>query len=272
MAYGLPGYNISPMGYSGKDGILFHLEDDMSVFLKLSATQSMQYQSQMNVSQHPVMSGANVADNQSRAPKQITISGVVVAGYEGAFFLTHNSSTVEDFIATAERWRDNKQLCRVICKDGISLEHAVIQNLTATKNKEISNGLNIEMTFIGIDIVKPATKTKVNTGGKGTGNSNGSPAGTKTKTGAVQGKKPAGNQPTKITQSADACNDLRSREDFGSDKGLQSMGYDCDMHQSVNKGQVTHGAAVNRQAREYLRTHPMLAKGNNPAQAQGTSK
>lgn len=270
MAMGLPGYNVQPVNYIGKDGILFHLQDDMSVFLKLSSTTELRYTSSMQVSQHPVMSGANVADNMARQPKQISISGVVVAGYEGAFFLKMNTTVVEDFITTVETWRDQKQLVRVLAKDGLTLPNAVISEFSATKNKEIANGLNIEMTFIGIDIVRPATKTTVNTGAQRGTNVNGSATGAKSRDGAVQGKKSLGNQATKVTASSDGCDWVRARPDaeVAGNASLGKLQANCKLaqktFQKASGGSVrTYTGSANADVLKYRAANPVQSTGNN---------
>lgn len=268
MAYGLPGYDVSPVNYTGQDNILFHLEDDMSVFLKLTATQQMNYQSNMTVSQKPVMSGANVADNFSRQPRSISLSGVVVTQYIGAFFTTRQGSTVEDFVSTVERWRDEKRLVRVLCRDGIQLKNAVIQNFQATKNKEISNGLNIEMTFTQIDLVKEAQIIKVKTSGaanRSGANSNGSPTGAKTKDGSVQGKADKGKQPTQTTESIDLCKVYTSRPDanYSQDPELYNVQHDCYQSSVANHGKMTYSDSAVAQAKNYDLRHPAAAAGNN---------
>ncbi|HCM7357820.1 TPA: hypothetical protein N3288_000226 [Klebsiella aerogenes] len=256
------------MNYSGKDNILFHLMDDMSLFLKLTATQQMTYNSNMTVSQKPVMSGANVADNFSRQPRNIAINGVVVVQYYGAFTQTMQSTTVEDFVATVERWRDEKRLVRVICKDGISLQNCVIQNFQATKNKDIANGLQIEMTFTQIDLVKEAQIIKVKTSGKvnaGGANSNGSPSGAKTKDGSVQGKADKGKQSTVSTQSIDACKAYTSRADadYSADPELWQVQHDCYDQSNVKHGAVTYSGDAAKNAQAYDLRHPAQAAGNN---------
>ena len=98
----LSGYQVQPLNFSNKDGILFSPMDDMSLFLNMTSTTEMNYNTDVTVTTSPVMSGANVADNFSRQPKRIDISGVVVAQYGGAFFITQETGSVEDFVTTVE--------------------------------------------------------------------------------------------------------------------------------------------------------------------------
>lgn len=211
MATGLPGYNISPLNYTGKDGIFFHLKDDMSVFLKLSATPSMRYTAPYEASTQPVQSGQTITDNVQEKPKTISIEGVVVVGYEGAFFTSKDTTVVEDFINTLHKWRQQKQILRVICKDGISIENAFCTEFEATKDTKIVNGLNISLTFQDINFVVQIGRTNA----PNTQNANGSKDGAKTKTSGVAGKKDVGKAGTVKTAPRTVCQITKQRLDQG---------------------------------------------------------
>lgn len=200
MAYGLPGYNITPLNYTGRDGILFHLKDDMSVFLKLSATTDMAFSSPMDVTTQPVQTGQTVTDNVQEKPNTISIEGVVVVGYEGAFFTTKNATVVEDFVTTLQRWRKQRQVLRVLCKDGISLDNAICTNFEAKKDNKIENGLNISLTFQDANFVVQIGRTE-----GVQQNANGSKPGATTKTGAATAKKPVGKAGTGTTSPRTVC-------------------------------------------------------------------
>lgn len=235
------GYQIQPINFSNKDGIWFSPMDDMSVFLNMTSTTEMNYSSSVTVTTSPVMSGANVADNFSRQPKRIDISGVVVTQYIGIFLLSNNVASVEDFVSTVELWRDQKRLVHVFCKDGISLENCVIADFSAKKDKTISNGLNLNMSFVQIDIVKESTKTTVN--GVAAENVNGSKPGAKTSTKAVEGQKSAGKASTTETQSTLNCKALLGQSESWLDAHQSALSARNSCQQSAQKG-AAHGQYI----------------------------
>ncbi|MBZ0057450.1 MULTISPECIES: phage baseplate protein [unclassified Leclercia] len=263
MATGLPGYNVTPMNYTGQDGILFHLKDDMSVFLKLSATTDITYNSPMEATTQPVQTGQVVTDNIQEKPNTIQINGVVVVSYEGAFLTKSAVGTVEDFVTTLQRWRQQRQVLRVLAKDGITLENALCTNFEAKKDSKIANGLNISLTFQDANFVVQVGQTEApNANGSGSGKNVTGKA--TTKNGAVTSMKDAGNTGTKAIKPGN-CSDVRGLYSTGQKvPGLDLVRAweSCERGSTYNK---TTGKVVYNESglKGYVKDNPYQAQAGN---------
>ncbi|WP_236301411.1 phage baseplate protein [Escherichia coli] len=239
----------------------FHLRDNVESFLALTATEQMDYDSPMMVTTQAMQSGQTITDNVQRAPKTISISGVVVVDSTGSVLLTRQGQLVETFISTVEQWRDQKQIITIVCKDGISITDSIITQFKASKEHTIANGLRIQMTFQGVEFRSIVGQTDISaaTGKAATTND-----------GGATSKKNTGNTTTSLGNGMLMCQELYNRSTSELTNEQLQARINCGKSVKVENGKSTFSDAANEQASKVLKSGNALRKYSVNPNKKGT--
>ncbi|MGO0117986.1 phage baseplate protein [Citrobacter freundii] len=250
-------FDTKQLRYSGNDGVYFHLQGNPDNFLSLSATENMEYDSPMMVTTQAMQSGQTITDNVQRAPKTITISGVVVVDSSSNILVTRQNALTETFINTVETWRDQKQIISIVCKDGIKIDDAVITQFKASKEHTITNGLRIQMTFQGVDFKAVLGTTDISA-------ATGKPM--TTKDDGVTSKKNTGNTTTSLNKNTPmlACKELYNRSSSELTNEQLKARLNCSKSVTVKVGESTFSDSANAGATKVLNNVALKKYSVNP--------
>lgn len=250
-------FDTKQLRYSGKDGVYFHLQGNPDNFLSLSATENMEYDSPMMVTTQAMQSGQTITDNVQRAPKTISISGVVVVDSSSNILVTRQNALTETFINTVETWRDQKQIISIVCKDGIKIDDAVITQFKASKEHTITNGLRIQMTFQGVDFKAVLGTTDISA-------ATGKPM--TTKDDGVTSKKNTGNTTTSLNKNTPmlACKELYNRSSSELTNEQLKARLNCSKSVTVKDGESTFSDSANAGATKALNNSALKKYSVNP--------
>lgn len=123
--------------------------------LAIDATASESHSGEMDVTEHPVETGANITDHARKKPRTVKIDGVLV-DYPVENPDDGNAGRALANLATLEALRDNGQLVE-LRSQVLTLSNLLIQAISYTRTKDIADAVRFSATLREVRLVDSQT-------------------------------------------------------------------------------------------------------------------
>ena len=126
---------------------------DDSGDIQLDVTESYDVGASAKLSTRPVDNGTSVSDHYQVQNKTVSFSGAVVS-FNG--FSTKSDKSPTEYIQAIENLMKGAVLCTIVLPSSPSITECVVSSFSYTKDKNIGNGLNVNISFTQIILAERA--------------------------------------------------------------------------------------------------------------------